>query len=76
MNFNLNYHSELDEYKWQFKDYPYIKITKSKKIINTKTGRKLKVCVSGYSRGVWINKKFITNLNNYVEKIEKTILPS
>ncbi len=71
MFFDFNNYTEIEKYKWRFKKYPYIKVTENKTIINTKTGRKLKVCVNGYSKGVWINKKFITNINNHLEKCTK-----
>lgn len=67
MFFELNNHLEVHKYKWKFKDYPHIKVTSSKKIINTKTGRELRVRVNGYSKGVWIGKKFLTNLNSHIE---------
>lgn len=69
MYFDLNNHTAITKYKWKFKNYPHIKITSDKKIVNTKTGRKLKYTVNGYSKGVWINKKFITNINNHLVKI-------
>jgi ABC-type glycerol-3-phosphate transport system permease component len=69
MFFDLNNHTLITKYKWRFKNYPYIKITSDKKIINTKTGRVLKYTVNGYSKGIWINKKFLTNINNHIEKI-------
>ena len=69
MFFDLDYHTEITKYKWRFKDYPHILITEKKKIVNTKTGRELKVRVNGYSKGVWIGKKFLTNLNKHIETI-------
>lgn len=70
MFFDLNNHTEITKYKWKFKNYPHIKITSDKKIINTKTGRVKKVCVNGYSKGVWItSKKFLTNINSHIEII-------
>ncbi len=66
---NWNTYTEIHTYKWYFKDYPHIKITDTRKIINTQTGRQLKRCVNGYSTGVWIGKKFVTNINKVVNKI-------
>ena len=73
MFFDLNLHTEVTNkrYKWKFKNYPHIKVTECGKVVNTKTGRKKKVCVNGYSKGVWITStKFLTNLNNHIIKIE------
>lgn len=69
MNYDLNSYIEIHKFKWKFKNYPYVKITENKIIINTKTGRKIKVCINGYSKGVWIGRKFLTNLNNHIIKI-------
>lgn len=64
-------------YKWQFKDYPYIKITKDKKVINTQTQRELKRVVRRYSVGYNIGKKFIiiTKINQEVELIKTQYYP-
>ena len=69
MIYDLNYYTKSEKYKWKFKEYPYILVTENKRIINQKTGRELKLKVNGYSKGVWIGKKFITNLNNKITKI-------
>ena len=54
---------------WQFKDYPHLKITKCKKVINCKTNKILKYHVRGYFIGnSYIAKK---ELNNHIEKIQK-----
>ncbi len=52
---------------WQFKTYPHIKITRCRKIFNTKSGRKLKITTNGGSIGVWLSKKvfYDTKDNTY-----------
>lgn len=57
--------------KWQFKNYPYIKVSNCKKVFNTKTGKMLKITVNGGSIGLWIGKKFILKykLNDCLELI-------
>jgi len=59
---------------WQFKNYNHIQVTKCGKIFNIQTGRQKKICVNGYSVGIWITpRKFLleSKLNNYLEKIPK-----
>lgn len=58
---------------WQFKDYNHYKVTKCKKIINTKTSTILKQSIKGGQVGYWINKQFIKrkDLNNHLELIPK-----
>lgn len=73
---NLTFENrKTEKYKWQFKEFPHYKVTENRTIVNTKTGRKVKYVVNGYSKGVWIGKRFITNLNNHVEKIESIYCP-
>lgn len=62
---------------WQFKDATNYKVTKCKKIINTKKGTVLNQCVRGGSVGYWINKNFIkrNDINNYLETIKTIQLP-
>lgn len=60
--------------KWMFKTHPHIQITTDKEIINTKNGRKRKMCVNGYSTGVWLDKKtFVikSKINDCVVPIPK-----
>ena len=59
---------------WQFKDKPNYKVTKCKKIINSKTGKILKQSQKGGSVGFWLGKEFIKrkDLNNFLERIPKT----
>jgi hypothetical protein len=54
---------------WQFKKYPYLKVTKCKKIINCKTGTILKY----HTRGFYIVNEYIkrNNLNKHLELIPK-----
>ena len=58
---------------WYFKEHPHIKITKCKKIINTKTNTMLKYGVRGFN----INGKHYkrSELNNMICKIEKIEYP-
>lgn len=69
-------YQENHKYIWRFKDYPFVKITENKLIVNTKTGRKKKECMNNYSIGYWItSKRFIltSDINSHVEKIPKKI---
>lgn len=54
---------------WRFKEYPYLKITKCKKIIDC---RKSKLLVYN-KRGFFINGKYYkrNQLNSMIEKIPK-----
>lgn len=54
---------------WRFKDYPYLKVTKCKKIINCRSGMILKQ----HSRGFFIVDRYIKrkDLNKHIEKIPK-----
>lgn len=53
---------------WQFKDYPHLKVTKCKKIIDTKNNKILKY----NSRGYFIGGKYYrrNDLNKMIEKIK------
>ena len=56
----------------QFKDYPYIQVTKCKKVINTKKG-----CLINYGvRGFYIEGKYYkrSELNKMLEPIRHTNL--
>lgn len=58
--------------KWRFKNHAHIVISTTKEIINTKTNRIIKETVNGgYSKGFWIDRKFIPTpkINQYVELI-------
>lgn len=58
------------EYKWQIKNYTHLKVDKNGIIYNEKTGRKKKLCLNGYSKGIWVtDKKFLTNPNNHLERL-------
>lgn len=58
---------------WRFKDHHYLKVTKCKKIINTKTGKLLNYHVRGYFvKGIYIKRK---DINKYLEKIPRQICP-
>lgn len=70
---NLNLHTETNIliFKWEFTNYPHLKVTECGKIINIKTGRKKKVCINGYSKGVWVtSSKFLTDINSHIKLIE------
>ena len=62
---------------WQFKNANHYKVTKCKKVFNTKTNRQLKQCYNGGSVGYWIDGKFIVknNLNKNIEKIQISHIP-
>ncbi len=55
---------------WRFKEQPHLKVTKCKKIINTKTGVVLKY----HTRGFFISNRYVkrNELNNLVERIPKS----
>ena len=53
--------------KWQFKDYPHLKVTEDKKIINEKTSKILKHNQRGYFIGGRYLKRH--QLNKHLEKI-------
>ena len=59
--------------KWRFTNHPHIQITECKRIFNVKTGREKKLTVNGYSKGLWIDRKFICqkDLNKHIERIPK-----
>jgi len=54
---------------WRFKDHHHLKITRCKKIIDTKRGKLLRY----HTRGFFINGKYIkkNKLNQYIEVIPK-----
>lgn len=56
---------------WRFKDYHFYKVTKDKKIINSKTSKFLTQRIKGGSVGYYIDGNFIkrTDLNSHIEKI-------
>ena len=58
---------------WRFKEYPYLKVTKCKKIINSQKGTMLKY----HPRGFFIGNKYIKRgeLNEHIEKIPKIECP-
>ena len=57
----------MKNYKWQIQDYEHLKVDVSGVIYNTKTNRIKKLCLNGYSRGIWVTKtKFLTNPNEYL----------
>lgn len=69
----MNYATVIFKVYWQFKDYPYLKITKDKKIIDTRTQRLLKY----HPRGYFINGRYYkkSEINNMAEKIKKSKCP-
>ena len=58
---------------WRFKEYPYLKVTKCKKVINSQRGTMLKY----HPRGFFIGGKYIkrSELNKYLEVIPKQDTP-
>lgn len=59
---------------WRLKDFHYLKVTKCKKIINSRTGKILKQ----HTRGFFIGGRYIKrrDLNLHIEVIpKKEILP-
>ena len=56
--------------KWQFKDYPHLKVTEDKKIINERTGKILKY----NQRGYFIVDKYLKRhqINKHLEKIKES----
>jgi len=58
---------------WQFKEFPYLKVTRCKKVINCKTSKLLKY----HTRGYFINDRYFkkSELNNYLEKIKSEKTP-
>ena len=61
------YVNVLFKCKWQFKDFPHLKVTVDKKIINEKTGKILKY----NQRGFFIGNKYLKRkeINKHLEKI-------
>ena len=61
------------EVLWQFKDLPYLKVTKDKQIVNAKTGKLLKY----HPRGFYINDRYYKRkeLNPLLEKINQEYCP-
>lgn len=69
--------SIIYDLKWCYKKLHNYQWIKCGKLINTKTGRKIKKTVNGRSVGYWIKGKFITlnNLRSQLEIIPKENLP-
>lgn len=64
------------EFIYSFKEYPHIKVSKCRKIFNSKTGKRLKITINGGSIGVWVAPKvFIvkSKINNHIVLIPKKI---
>ncbi len=65
----MNYETVILTFKtyWQFKDYPHIKVTKCKKVINTKNGKLLNYSIRGfYIEGNYYKR---SDLNSMIEVI-------
>jgi len=69
--------SIIYDLKWRYIKLHYYQWTTCGKLINTRTGRKIKKTVNGRSIGYWIKGKFITlnNLRTQLEIIPKEKLP-
>ena len=70
---NKDFHKLL-----QTKDFPHIKVTENKTIVNTRTNRVKKITLNNYSIGLWLTpKKFVleSKLNNLIELIPKQQTP-
>jgi len=63
--------------KWQFKEFPYYKISTCKKVINCQTGKIIKCTKNGGSVGYFIAGKFYkkSNINDFIELIPKPKCP-
>lgn len=63
--------------KWQFKEYPYYKVSTCNKIINCQTGRIIKCTKNGGSIGYYIASKFYkkSDINIHIELIPKQKTP-
>lgn len=62
---------------WRFKDYQYLKITRCRKVFNTKTNKQLKQVLNGGSIGYWVSaEKFIptSKVNANIELIPKEFI--
>ena len=58
---------------WYFKDQPHLKVTRCKKVINTKTNKMLTYGVRGFNIGGKYYKRH--QLNKMLVKIEKINMP-
>lgn len=69
---NNNYVTLTINYTWQFKEFPWIKVTRKGMVINARTGRILSYNTRGfYIEGKYYKRKEIRNM---VEKPKKQIL--
>ena len=70
---NNNYVTLTIPYTWQFIKYPWIKVTRSGMVINSRTGNILKY----NQRGFYIEGQYYkrNEINNLVEKPKKELLP-
>ena len=66
--FTIRYNTE-----WRLKGKEYYQFTKDGKCFNSKTGKYIKMCVVGYSKGFYIKGKFMTlkRLKSQLERIPK-----
>jgi hypothetical protein len=60
---------------WQFKNAPWVQITRCKKVFNTRTGRQHKQVMNGRSIGYWVGGEFIplSKVNEKTEKIPEPV---
>lgn len=60
---NKNYVTLTIPYTWQFREYPWIKVTRSEMVINSRTGNILKYNQRGfYIEGNYYKRKEVRNL--------------
>jgi hypothetical protein len=58
---------------WQFKDYPHLKVTKCKRIIDCQKGKLLKYGVRGFFiKGNYYKRK---EINTMIKRIKKDLCP-
>jgi hypothetical protein len=65
------------EIRWVILGYSNYGFGENKKLYNLKTNREIKLTLNGYSKGYWLNNKFLTlnKLKNLLIKIPKEDCP-
>lgn len=63
--------------KWQIKGYDNYFVSDKNKVHNLKTGKELKMQLKGYTKGYYLNSKFVSLfiLRGLLTKIEKQNAP-